>query len=297
MSTSSPTASRHGPHEFDVLLDALRPGRRAVAEEPLCRPVALVHDLAGACPDLVGLVRVAERAGVGRHLVTQRPAQQPVYRQPGQAALDVPDRAVDGAESLHRRALASVALDGAVHDVPDALVGPRVLAHDVRSDQAVDQERLHFVYRSGEPRHSLVRFDLDEDARDREPSVDDLGAHARAHHLRRAAIAVLGIGVQRYRQPLLPDRLVALDLAVELHRSDVGDLHSGASVHMLFGRAGANDIRRATAGSGGAGASAGLLPDHTSAAHRRWERTACCRSGCSNTPSSNLLPDQRLIRQ
>ena len=129
------------PREFEVSALAFASVRRAVSEEPLGGGVALSGYPLGAFGGGFRLYGEAEHTRVGRELGSGRAAQQSVHGLSERLALEVPESAVHDAYGHHGFALATVN-HGAVHDVPEALYGERVVADEQGPERGVYDEGL-----------------------------------------------------------------------------------------------------------------------------------------------------------
>ena len=133
--------------------------------------------------------------GIGLDARAQRPAQQPMHRQPEMAGLQIPQRDVDRAQGLDREALLAVVAQPVVEALPDRLGRQRVGA---------DQERL-------------VEFD------------DRRGQARRAERLAPAAVAVLADDLDEARAaPLVPRLRIGERLGQRRFEDinlDVADFH------------------------------------------------------------------------
>ena len=150
----------HRADERDVLLHPGQPVARAVAEEPFLRLEALRHRPLRPLAHQARVVREAEHRGVARDPLARRPTEQAVDRQAEQLAAQVPEGAVDRADRHHLVALAGVAVL-AIEEVPDALVGERVLAEQVRRELGADEHRRLGDDRPEEAGRPVGRGDLD----------------------------------------------------------------------------------------------------------------------------------------
>ena len=147
-------------HQLYVLLEALRPIHRPVAEEPLLRPVSLRLVLECALADQGRVFHVeAEHAGICRDLGTCRSAEQADDGRVVDLAAQVPEGAVDGADRHHRLALASVDR-GSEHLVPEQLVCGRVLALDDLAQRRGDYVGLGAVDRPTDASDAAIGLDL-----------------------------------------------------------------------------------------------------------------------------------------
>ena len=157
-------------------------------------PVRLFHQIG----ERVAAAFPIEPGGVSLDPVAQRAADQPRYRYPEMAALQIPQRDVDRGQRLDRQPLLPVVAQPVVEVLPVALGGERVLA---------DQQRLVvFDDRRGQPRG--------------------------AERFAPAAVAVLADNLDQARAaPLVPGLRVGERLGqrgVEDIDLDVADLHDGA---------------------------------------------------------------------
>ncbi len=150
-----------------------------VAEEPLGALVPLAHELPRALRCAAGLDRIAQGAGVRRDLSPRWTAEQLAHRGIEEAPLEVPQRAVDGADRHHGDALAAVDR-GAIEDVPDHLVRQRVGAHEMAAQLHVDHKGLFKRDRAADANDAVVRLDFDEVRLDAVRAVAGLAQDIRA---------------------------------------------------------------------------------------------------------------------
>ena len=129
------------PREFQVSTLAIASVGGAVSEEPLGGGVALFGYPCGAFGGGFRLYGEAEHTRIRGELGSGRAAEQCVHGLSERLALEVPESAVHDAYGHHGLALATVN-HGAVHDVPEALYGERVLAEEQRPERGVYDERL-----------------------------------------------------------------------------------------------------------------------------------------------------------
>ena len=73
-----------------------------------------------------------EAGGIGLDAGAQRPAQEPVHRQPEMAALQIPQRDVDRAQGLDREAFLAMVAQPVVERFPDRLGRQRIGANEER---------------------------------------------------------------------------------------------------------------------------------------------------------------------
>jgi hypothetical protein len=118
-----------GTSELHVEVHSLGAVARTVADEPLLAAEAVFLQLCGAACGERWLDREAEAAGVDRNGLLCGTAQQAVDGRTEEAAAEIPEGIVEGADCHHIVARPRVPV-GAVHLIPDSLDRQRVLPEE-----------------------------------------------------------------------------------------------------------------------------------------------------------------------
>src|SRR5215203_7291897 len=199
--------------QLDVARHSLAAISRPPAREPFQSAESFGHLLASPLVSELGFDAVAEHGGVSRSRRPHRAAEEAVDGLLHPAALEIPERAIDGADGHHRGALATVNCL-AVHQVPNTLRGQGINVLEETSKFTIDDPG-HFVRdRTGQTGDTLVGVDLEKDGDDPGASRLDRLWHPIA--VGRGPRLVLGVDVDRPRQTFFPEWLLVLHDAGKL---------------------------------------------------------------------------------
>lgn len=196
-----------------------------MAEEPFLRPIALLPVGLGTFAHQAWIIDiVAEHAGIGGDLGAGRAADQAMDGLVQPAPLEVPKRAVDGADRHHRLALAAMD-QGAVHQIPQKLRRDRIASREQRRELPTDDRRDAWRHRPADSMDARIGIDADEHGLVAEVALIDLIAPVLIAEPNGPLAAELGIDVDRSKQSLLPKHTVGRDGAGDLAEADFGDFH------------------------------------------------------------------------
>src|SRR5215213_9707116 len=151
--------------QLDVARHALAAISRTPAGEPFQSAESFGDFLARPLVSELRFNAVAEHGSVGWSGRPHGATQESVDGLLQPASLEIPERAVDGADGHHRRALATMHRL-AVHQIPDTLGGEGIDVLEQTAEFAIDDPG-HFVGdRAGETSDTRVSIDLEKDRYD-----------------------------------------------------------------------------------------------------------------------------------